>query len=583
MRLRSLVFGNDPAQALRINRFFLGSSAYLHVAALTAYAMWHGLLPDFPQWALLIVPLIPIVFFYALFRSGFNLRFKDKSLAIPQLSYSTLSFIFVLYFANEARGALMILYVTMQMASSFKLPRRQFFIMGILPIVILGGMIFLQTNDGRTQRYTPVEIMQLMALACVIPWFSYVGGYINRKRDELHLANAKLGQALFDNIELVDQLRKQKHIAESANLAKSRFLAAASHDLRQPLHALTLFVAQLRGAGNSADNGDIVAKISSSVTAINELFDDLLDISKLDAGMVNPKLSDFPVRQLLKRLENTFDHITLKKHLRLQLRADDLWIRSEQILLERILMNLVSNAVRCTERGGVLIACRRRGDFLRIEVWDSGRGIPEDQQREIFREFYQITNTGSEETAGLGLGLAIVERLCGILKHPIEVRSVVGKGSRFSVTVPIVAPLAPAAQVQTPVAVLLGDFDQARGKLIVVIDDEILVREAMRGLLHSWGCEVILAESADTALDSLVGNGRTPDLIISDYRLLDGQNGIAAIERIRAVTQTNVPAFLISGGTGVDQLRKVHALGYTMLHKPVTPLKLRALLNQHLA
>ncbi len=232
---------------------------------------------------------------------------------------------------------------------------------------------------------------------------------------------------------------------EIANQAKSRFLATASHDLRQPLHALGLFVAQLHGRTGAEDRKRIVAGIEAALSAMNELFNALLDISKLDAGVLTPNTGDFPIAQLLKRIETTFAGVAREKGLELRVVANDAWVRSDFILLERIVLNLVSNAIRYTSSGGVLVGCRRRGDGLRIEVWDTGAGIPQDQHQHIFSEFYRLEKPDQDQ-GGLGLGLAIVDRLCRLLKHRVELKSKVGKGSCFAITVPRVG--APADMVE---------------------------------------------------------------------------------------------------------------------------------------
>jgi signal transduction histidine kinase len=379
------------------------------------------------------------------------------------------------------------------------------------------------------------------------------------------------------NARLFREIDDKSRQLESANLAKSRFLAAASHDLRQPLHALGLFVAQLRGSPDAAERGQLVGRIDAAVAAMSELFNALLDVAKLDAGVLTPDRTDFPIAHLLDRVETTFAEAAREKGLRLRIMPNSAWVRSDSILLERILLNLLSNAVRYTTRGGVLIGCRRRGDALRIEVWDSGPGIPEDQRRNIFGEFIQLAGSGRDRHAGLGLGLAIVERLCRLLDHAIELTSTIGKGSRFTVVVPLVA--AAARIVETPAAPELVP-DSASGKLVVVVDDDAMALAAMGGVLASWGCRVVMADSDRDALAGLAAHDRPPDLIISDYRLADGNNGIEVIERLRKEFRASIPAFLVSGDTARERLLDVRARGYHLLHKPVPPLALRAMLRR---
>jgi signal transduction histidine kinase len=361
-----------------------------------------------------------------------------------------------------------------------------------------------------------------------------------------------------------------------ANLAKSRFLAAASHDLRQPLHALGLFVGQLRGRVSATERGRVIERIDAAVAAMNELFNALLDISKLDAGALIPDITEFPVAQLLLRIEATFGGAAREKGLSLRVRSSSEWVRSDFILLERILFNLTSNAVRYTSHGKILVGCRRRGGQLRIEVWDTGRGIPEDQRQNIFGEFYRLRNSGSDPHGGLGLGLAIVDRLCRLLDHRIELISTLGRGSRFTVVVPRVAA---HTKVAGPTAPTPAMFDLG-GKLVVVIDNDQLSLGGMAGLLRSWGCRVVTGDSDHAALSALAGQECSPDVIITDYHLNDGKTGIEIIEQLRSAFHNPIPAFLMSGDTSPELLREAHAHGYHLQHKPVGPMMLRTMLNQ---
>jgi signal transduction histidine kinase len=231
------------------------------------------------------------------------------------------------------------------------------------------------------------------------------------------------------------QIREKNRLLVEASEDKSRFLAAASHDLRQPLYALGLFAAQLHDRMKSPEDALLISRIDTAIETMNKLFDALLDISKLDAGALTPAIADFPIIALLTRIENTFATFADQKGLSFRVHTDsDIWVRSDPMLLERIVLNLVSNAVRYTKAGGIVVGYRRREHSLRIEVWDTGPGIPEEQRGKIFSEFYRIC--GNDET-GLGLGLAIVERLSTLLEHPLDLSSTPGRGSRFSVTVPI--------------------------------------------------------------------------------------------------------------------------------------------------
>lgn len=381
-------------------------------------------------------------------------------------------------------------------------------------------------------------------------------------------------QESYSNLEQKIEERTQQ--LTLANQAKTRFLAAASHDLRQPMHALGMFISQLRDMISFPEARKIVDHAEQSVAAMESLLNSLLDISKLDAGILTPKLEDFPVAMLLNRMDNSFGPSSREKGLRFHVMPCSAWVKSDPVLLERILMNLTSNAMRYTERGGIVIGCRRRGEKLRIEVWDSGIGIPEDKRHEIFQEFFQLANPERDRIKGLGLGLAIVDRLARLLDHRLDVSSTPGKGSVFAIEVPC-AKISPTADSSSNMQAATDSLDNV---FVLVVDDEAMVRESMRGLLASWGCHVVAAGSGEEALARLSEHDRMPDLIISDYRLPGNETGIDAIKRIQASMPETIPAFLISGDTAPERLAEANSGGYNLLHKPVQPAKLRALMNR---
>jgi signal transduction histidine kinase len=380
-----------------------------------------------------------------------------------------------------------------------------------------------------------------------------------------------------ENVRMFGEIQEKSRRLEVANKYKSHFLASASHDLRQPLHALNLFVAQLEGVSDVQERDRIISRIEAAVGAMNELFEALLDMSKLEAGVLQPHLTEFPLGRLLRRVEDTFSEAAREKGLRLKVAPSDEWVRSDAILLQRILMNLVSNAVRYTIRGGVLIGCRRRGDRLRIDVCDSGPGIPREQQKSIFQEYYQLGAAEAEQGSGLGLGLAIVDRLRRLLGHDLELASRPSRGSRFSLTLPRLGPRSGAGETSS----LPGSLaDPAPGKLVVVIDDDPLVLKGMEGILRTWGCDVVTSVSSAAALVEVAAGMRRPDLIISDFRLAGRQTGIDTIGSLRAALGADIPAFLISGDTAPEGLRAASASGHLLLQKPVHPMALRALVNR---
>jgi signal transduction histidine kinase/ActR/RegA family two-component response regulator len=375
------------------------------------------------------------------------------------------------------------------------------------------------------------------------------------------------------------KVAERTHELELANQAKSRFLRAASHDLRQPMHALGLFVAQLNERVRDPQTRKIAAQAAAAVTALQELLDAILDISRLDAGVIAPIVSDLAVNSLLDHLDTGFAPDAAAKGLRLRAVPSRLVVRSDPVLLERILLNLVANAVRYTERGGIAIGCRRRGNHVRIEVWDTGVGIAPGQQQAIFQEFYQVDNPERDRHKGLGLGLAIAARLARLLGCRIELSSRPGKGSVFAIEVPRAKALtAPSAAEFSGVTT-----DRLRGALVLIVDDDALVREAMQGLFAQWGCEVAVAANGDEAMAALARHDRLPDALLCDYLLPGGESGADVIRRLHAAAGIAIPAALISGDTAPETLQDIKASGYPLLPKPVAPAKLRALTEHLLA
>lgn len=386
----------------------------------------------------------------------------------------------------------------------------------------------------------------------------------------------------FENLDLIHDLRDQtlaaeqaRAAAEEANVAKSRFLAAAGHDLRQPLHALGFFVDALPEHSLTADGRAVIGNIRRSVDAMEDLFNSLLDVSRLDAGIVRPRISTIPLAPLMERVRSEYDSAATQKNLRLSVVHTSLFVRTDPVLLERIVRNLVANAVGYTDKGRIVLGARRNTHSIRIEVWDSGRGIPQDKHREIFQEFRQLDNPQRDRRKGLGLGLAIVERLVKLLGHRLELRSQLGKGSMFAVSLPRgrreeFVPTEADGQI-------VVDRDVANS-LILVVDDEPEVRASMLALLGKWRCEVIAAESCKEMLEKLVSVRRMPDLIVSDYRLQGAENGIDVVARLREEFNAQVPALLITGDTGMEHLREAEESGLHVLHKPLNPSRLRALI-----
>ena len=388
--------------------------------------------------------------------------------------------------------------------------------------------------------------------------------------------------------ELLAQLQVEKLAAEAArreaevaNRAKTQFFAAASHDLRQPLHAMGLFAEALRQRALDPGVAQLVNSINESVDALETLFAELLDISRIDSGVVEVHERDFEVADILRKLRLSFEPGAFEKGLSLRLRGGSRVARADPLLVERILRNLVSNAIRYTEDGTVLVSCRQRGERLFLQVWDTGMGIGEAEKSRIFEEFYQVPGTVAatpEQRKGLGLGLAIVKRLAELLKAPLTMRSTLGRGTVFTLELPVGTKPSPAAQYvpsKGPVGITLV------GRLIVLVEDEPAVRAGLEVLLDGWGARVVAFDSVAASRAWAAASDPDvvkPDLLIVDYRLEGGLTGVDAITGLRGRFGTDVPAILVTGSTTTGHEKEAQQHDFHLLIKPVVPNKLRAMI-----
>lgn len=375
-----------------------------------------------------------------------------------------------------------------------------------------------------------------------------------------------------ENVELVSHLEEERDRAQAADRAKTRFLAAASHDLRQPIHALSLLIATLaalghRGAVPSGDARDLAGKAKSIVGNLSALLNGLLDISRLDAGVVTVARETVNLSQLFQQLRNEFASVATDRGLDWRVVESRLQVDSDPMMLKRVLGNLLSNAFRYTASGGVLLGCRRRGASVEIQIWDTGPGIPADRQAMVFEEFVQLQNPARDRTQGLGLGLAIVRRTAVLLQHPLKLVSVTGRGSMFSVTVP----------KASAVAIPLPDTRTSRAGIavsIMVVEDEGDVLDIMVQLLALQGHRVYSGRSAAEVqrihAEAMVAGDAPVDLIIADYRLGDGATGLDAIAVLCAHIGRAVPAIIVTGDTSPTRIKEASASGHRLLHKPIT-------------
>lgn len=386
-------------------------------------------------------------------------------------------------------------------------------------------------------------------------------------------------------VEATRELRAQKVAAEAAMMARSRFLAAASHDLRQPMHALTLLVEALKEKIRP-DGGEplrLVEHIEASAHSMESLLNSLLDISKLDAGVVVARLECFVVAPVFERLARQYGPLAAEKGLELRIHGGKVAVFSDPVLLERILSNLLSNAIRYTARGRIVLGLRRvQKDWVRFEVLDSGKGVPDAFRERIFEEYFQLENPERDRDKGLGLGLAIVQRLARLLGSPVDVRSELGKGSCFSIRAVRCEPPAMQNEPSSQRSELIPRTASGAPPLVVFIDDDESILEAMAAVFDQWGIDLAADVDAHQIKDDLLELGRRPDAILTDYRLRDGRTGIEAVTELRAVFGPDIPAALITGDTAAATIQAIDASGLPVLHKPLKPATLRAYLNHML-
>ncbi|MCY7262006.1 MULTISPECIES: PAS domain-containing hybrid sensor histidine kinase/response regulator [Pseudomonas] len=395
------------------------------------------------------------------------------------------------------------------------------------------------------------------------------------RTDELLEANRNLQQQIARRERIECDLRDARDAAEAANRSKDKYLAAASHDLLQPLNAARLLISTLRERRLPAAEQLLVERTHQALEGAEDLLTDLLDISKLDQAAVKPDLAVYRLDEMLAPLVSEFQSVAEAAGLELRVRFGDFALFTDLRLMTRILRNFLSNACRYTERGSILLAARRRGDQLRLEVWDTGRGIAADRLESIFLEFNQLDVGRAADRKGVGLGLAIVERIAKILGYRVQVESRPGRGSRFSIQVPLAARVPLPISLQAPQP---GTGNPLPGRRLLVLDNELSILESMAALLGQWGCEVLTATDQAAALAVL--QGRAPELILADFHLDHGVTGCEVVQQLREHFQQPLPAVIITADRSDQCRRALQQLGAPLLNKPVKPGKLRAVLSQ---
>jgi len=559
----------DAIRAEQVRVLYADGASYFSTMA--ASAMLGGIL----VWQGTLAPAIAAVWlgflaFHTIVRLGVRVAYVRRQ---PQATEWRL-------WAQRFLAGCVVSGLTWAVALPFLLPHDRF---DLQALVIVAMVIGTYGVIGSAGVYRPAFLTFFLPFPSMVVWLFLEG-------DKLHIAcavlillwlpsvamlgrryNASLEEALrlrFENAAMAEDLQAQKQVADQTSLAKSRFLASASHDLRQPVHALGMFIGALRSHRLPKRSLELVDQMDASVGALDGLFTSLLDVSRLDAGVIESRPVAMPVQPLLARICRELEAEAEAKGVDLILAPTTAVVRSDPVLLERVMRNLIGNAVRHTRKGWVLVGCRRRGHRFVLEVRDTGPGIPAELHEAVFEEFYQVANPDRDRSKGLGLGLPIVRRLTAILEHPLEMDSTPGEGTTFRV-------LAPRAASQAVAAAARPDLTEVRSGMVLVIDDEPAIRSGMIALLESWGHTVIAAGGAASAVAALKGR-RAPDVIVCDYRLRDGETGVQAIRAVQAALGVDTPAILVTGDTGPDSIREALASGHPLLHKPLSHGRLRA-------
>jgi signal transduction histidine kinase/CheY-like chemotaxis protein len=377
----------------------------------------------------------------------------------------------------------------------------------------------------------------------------------------------------YENLSLVEQLTQEKVRAESANSEKSRFLASASHDLRQPLQALMLFSDAIQKVAQEQETKQLAGQIGKSVNALVEMFNELLDISKLEAGIVEVRWQNFELQPLLDRLYFDLAPLAQSKGLSFEMPSSDEVVYSDPFLLDRILRNLISNAIRYTDRGAVIVRCTPQDHKLHFAVSDSGIGISQDALSHIFEEYFQVDNQHRDRRKGLGLGLSIVRRIEGLLGCKVGVNSQEGAGSEFSFAVQ----QGSLEQLGQPFAITHAQFD-LQGVVVALVEDDPDIRQMLASAMAEWGCQVFAYDCAEEAIENISQIRQCPHLLVCDYRLPNGMTAIHVIKRVRELWGDEVPSLVLTGDIAPEALLDIHASGALLLHKPMAPSRLRTMM-----
>ena len=562
----------DLQQAVQIETFKILNNRRTPVWALLtmvfsfAYFNWHvnskGILL---YWLLpnVIIAAIRQFYFYPYLDkaviTGKNVKYYINLYTINVGITGVLWAIVLPYFFNPSDPLLLLVFVfcyfILLVAGTTALPVHfKTFLAYWLPLFSSMFITFLFVGEG---KYMPFAIAFLL-------FNIYIWYLSNVSRNDLH----ELISLKFEKQSLAESIEEKKQLAEKSVEDKNRFLAAASHDLRQPLHTVNLLLSALNNQVNSQKGKDLLDGASNAMTALSNSFKSLLDVSKLDAGVVEVNVSNVPLHVLIDSLLLEFKSTAEHKNIELSSFAPSCYAYSDPTLLERILRNLISNAVKYTNKGAVSIVIKLVDESINVEIIDTGVGIPEDEQENIFSEYYQLDNPERDRNKGFGLGLAISKRLCDLLEIPLSIESKVGSGSTFSLVLQ-------QGETIEPLSTPESASHNIANSNILVIDDDLSILYGMEKVLADWGCRALSADSEESALALLQKSTGKVDLILADYRLRNGKNGVDACLNLIQEFNLSIPSIIVTGDTSPERLKEVTQSGFRILHKPVKTKELK--------
>lgn len=506
------------------------------------------------------------IIFTALFFIPLNEKMKNESLVLYHILWGQLAMLVLGYFSSSMIEVSMMLSLATFVFVAFGLSSFTLF-PAVMLVVTIFGLILFQQSSGRDRSEEQLIFWTYTSSALFVAAINaYVGNFhlfLTQQNQEISDKTAQLKKAHFE-------LTSAKEEAEASSKSKTRFLAAASHDLRQPLHALELYIGALPIQHSDEKRQHIFCQMQKTAHELHELLNSLFDISRFDSAMAEVNITSICLRDILNDLDMEFRDLSEAENRPLTIRMSDSRVDTDPILLHQIIRGLVTNALKHAKKGRVLVGFRERGDELRCEVWDSGVGIDYAEQPRIFEEFYQVKNHSRNREQGLGLGLALINRMCEALDHRFGMRSVPGRGSVFWLTIK-------KSQESKVLSVKTDAVDVApfSGATVLCVDDEPAILDSLYCLLTGWGYQVLNAVSCEDAIEKVAQSSQPPNLIICDYRLESEINGIDAISRIFAHFDMRIPALLLTGDLDPDLDAEASKQGYKLLKKPLSPSRLR--------